>query len=344
MRFLCFGAGAIGTYVGGSLVLAGHQVIFIDRPQVVASIHQQGLHLELGDGERVIPHPESCSSIFEALDQGTYDLALVAIKAFDTAALIHDLKPFVGNLPPFLCLQNGVENEAWIGDVIGPGNVIAGSVTTSIGRRASGSIVLERRRGIGISGAHSILPTLIEGMNIAGLNVRRYANPASMKWSKMLTNLLANASSAILDMSPAEIFAHPGLYRFELEMIKEALAVMDAQKIPVTNLPATPVWWMTVIMRILPPALSQKFLMNSLGKGRGLKMPSFHIDLHSGRGKSEVDFLNGAVVRAGEKFHILTPSNRWLDTTLLGMVSGTIPMNQFRRDPVKFLQAAGVTR
>ncbi len=340
MRFMCFGAGAIGTYIGGSLALSGQPVTFVDSPQVAAAIWASGLHLQLGDIDRAIPQPEVCGSINEALNQGSFDIAVVAIKAYDTSGLVQELKPFRGSLPPVLCLQNGVENEALFSEAFGYENVIAGSVTSAVGRIASGSIFLERKRGIGVSGAHPIIPRLVEGMNIAGLNARRYGSPPSMKWSKMLTNLLANASSAILDMPPAEIFAHPGLYRCEVRMIKEALAVMDAQKIPVTNLPETPVWWLVWFMRSLPPALSQKLLVNSLGKGRGAKMPSFHIDLYGGRGKSEVDYLNGAVVRAGEKYHVSTPINRWLNETLMGMVAGKISRDQYRRDPVKFLQAA----
>ncbi len=340
MRFLCFGAGAIGTYVGGSLALAGQPVTFVDSPQTVAAIRREGLHLELGDGEKTIPNPDIYGSLHDLSDLGSYNVALVAVKAFDTASLVQDLQPFLGSLPPILCLQNGVENEAALAGSIRPENVIAGSVSTSVGRKSSGSIILERKRGIGIAGSHPVIPSLLEGMNIAGLHPKRYPNPASMKWSKMLTNLLANASSAILDMPPSEIYAHPELYRFEIGMFKEALAVMAAQYIPVTNLPGTPVWWLVAFIRFLPLALSQKLVMRSIGAGRGAKMPSFHIDLHAGRKKSEVDFLNGAVVRAGEKTHIPTPINRWLTMTLMAMVDGSIEIEKYRRDPEKFLGAA----
>lgn len=66
-------------------------------------------------------------------------------------------------------------------------------------------------------------------------------------------------------------------------------------------------------------------------------MPSFHIDLYSGRSKSEVDYLNGAVVRVGEKLGISTPVNRILTETLLGLTEGRIPKNEFAHQPEKFL-------
>jgi 2-dehydropantoate 2-reductase len=122
-------------------------------------------------------------------------------------------------------------------------------------------------------------------------------------------------------------------------MLNEALAVMDSQHIPVCDLPGTPVRLLVGIVRSLPPFLSQMLLANSLGKGRGAKMPSFHVDLHSGRGQSEVDYLNGAVVRFGQRFGVPTPVNLWLNETLMGMASGSIPKDMYAHDPLKLLSA-----
>jgi 2-dehydropantoate 2-reductase len=66
-------------------------------------------------------------------------------------------------------------------------------------------------------------------------------------------------------------------------------------------------------------------------------MPSFHIDLHSGRGKSEVDYLHGAVVRAGEKAGVPTPVNKVLTETLLALTAGKIPLEAFAHQPEKLL-------
>jgi 2-dehydropantoate 2-reductase len=66
-------------------------------------------------------------------------------------------------------------------------------------------------------------------------------------------------------------------------------------------------------------------------------MPSFHIDLHQGRGTSEVDFLNGAVVRAGDRLDIPVAVNRFLNTTLLDLTAGRIPLDTFQHNPEKML-------
>jgi 2-dehydropantoate 2-reductase len=339
MRFLCFGVGAIGTYIGGSLALDGQEVVFIDRPEVAASIGQNGLRLQFPDGERTVTTPKIVCSLAEARTQGPYHLAICAVKSFDTVPLLQSLAPFESWIPPFLCLQNGVENEGLIANALGVERVVSASVTTAIGRRASGQIVVERLRGIGVAVRQPFLPDLIQRMNSAGLKARLYPNSASMKWSKMLTNLLANASSAILDLPPSAIYAHSGLYRMEIKMLQEALKVMAAQQIPVSDLPGTPVKLMVWIAQSLPLALSRMLLANSLGKGRGEKMPSFHVDLHSGRGASEVDYLNGAVVRFGKKLFIPTPINTFLNETLMGMSGGTIAKDLYTHNPDKLLDA-----
>ena len=75
----------------------------------------------------------------------------------------------------------------------------------------------------------------------------------------------------------------------------------------------------------------------AVGGGRGDKMPSFHIDLHSGRGKSEVDFLHGAVVRGGERTKVPTPVNKLLTDTLLALTNGEIPLEEYAHQPEKLL-------
>jgi len=235
-----------------------------------------------------------------------------------------------------LCLSNGVDNEPALAAVLGADRVIAGTVTSSIGRRAAGDIVLERLRGIGVEASHPLSEKLDRALDEAGLNVRLYPRAADMKWSKMLTNLIANASAAILDMTPAEIFADPHLFALEMAMLSETLAVMKAKGIRVVDLPGTPVRALALAVR-LPALVARPILAKGVGGGRGGKMPSFHIDLHSGRNQSEVDWLNGAVVRYGEMLGVPTPVNKILNTTLLALTRSNIPLEEFSRKPEKLL-------
>jgi len=346
LKVLTFGAGAIGTYIGGSLALAGHQVVFVERQKVVDELRQRGLRLDLTLDQRRKTRAASTlepssfvivSSLEDAFRYGPFDLALFALKSFDTQAALEGIKPFADKLPPFLCLSNGVANEPAIADALGKDKVMYGTVTTAIGRRGAGNIVLEKLRGVGVAKGHVQSEKVNEALDKAYLNSRLFDDAAAMKWSKMLTNLLANPTSAILDMTAGEVFANKDLYKLEIDMLKECLAVMEAQGLQVVDLPGTPVRALA-FATTLPLWLSKPLLGRTAGAGRGAKMPSFHIDLHSGRGKSEVEYLHGEVVRAGEKFHVPTPVNKVLTETLLALTNKEIPLEEFAHKPEKLLQ------
>lgn len=341
LSLLVFGAGAIGSYVGGSLALQGHRVVFLERPQVAEALRARGVHLVLNDGvPRQVAPLHVVTSPEEALTAGPFDAALFALKSFDTPAFVEQIAPFAADLPPVVCLSNGVENETMLAKAWEMENVIPATVTTAIGRGRTGEIRVERLRGLGIASGHPLSARLVQACSQAGLQSRLYPHAASMKWSKMLTNLLANATSAILDMTPAEIFAHPGLCALEVRQLREALAVMHAQGIPVTDLPGTPVRLLALGVR-LPTVISRPLLQRAVGKGRGSKMPSFHIDLHGGRGKSEVTYLNGAVVRFGERFDIPTPVNRKLTDILLRLTTGRHPSDDYAHQAEKLIEEVG---
>jgi len=345
LKILSFGAGAIGTYIGGSLALAGHEVVFVEQPVIVDDLRTTGLsldlHIDSRRGEKGIFNIQVPAVSFEpslksALAHGSFDVCLFALKSFDTKPAIEGLREFAIQLPPILCLQNGVDNEPAVASVLGPEKVIYGTVTSAVGRQAAGYIILEKLRGLGIAAGHPMSETLVSALDNALLNARLYHNAADMKWSKMLTNLIANASSAILDMTAAQIFSHPDLFQMEIRMLREALAVMKAQSIKVVDLPGTPVRALAWGTR-LPGFISRPFMSKAIGGGRGGKMPSFHIDLRAGRGKSEVDYLNGAVVRAGKKLGISTPVNQTLTDTLLALTRGELGMDVYAHQPEKLL-------
>ncbi len=345
LKILVFGAGAISTYIAGSLILTGNQVVFVARPSSAELLHTKGLRLDLTKAKRrniknaqiVEAHLFTvASSLNQALTYGRFDFCLLALKSYDTKSVLDEIRPFADKFPPILCLSNGVDNEAMIASVLGAEKVIYGTVTTAVARHGPGDIVLEKLRGIGISSAHPLSERLAKAMNSANLNCRLYSDAHSMKWSKMLTNLIANPASAILNMSASQIYANKNLYKMEIAMLKECLAVMRSQNLKVVDLPKTPVKALAVAVK-LPLWLSKPLVSRAAGSGRGGKMPSFHIDLYSGRGKSEVQYLHGAVVREAKKENIAAPVNRLLTETLILLTHKQIPLNEFANQPEKFL-------
>jgi len=345
LKILSIGAGAIGTYIGGSLSSVGNKVVFVDQPLMVDRLRNQGILLDLTknpdlDRNKIHLHPpevEFSPSLSDALRKNDFDLVIFALKAFDTQSALEGMKADLNRLPPILCLQNGVENEKMIASYVGEDRVIHGTVTSAIGRLDVGNIVLEKLRGVGLFSGHPISSTLFEQMKLAGLRPMMFNNALEMKWSKMLTNLIGNASSAILDLSPTDIFSNKELTRVEMDQLRECLRVMDSMGLKPVDLPGTPVK-LLVASTGLPLWLTQPLFRKILGGGRGGKMPSFHIDLTSGRGKSEVSYLNGAVVSEGARRGISTPVNTFLEKTLMAITLNELPRDTYVSNWQKFLK------
>lgn len=337
MRFLIYGAGAIGGYVGGNLARAGQAVAFLARGQTAAALRADGLRLQLETGPVHLPSIAVFETPAAAFAADSYDVVVFALKSFDTAAALDELRAAAAAPPPVLCLQNGVDNEAEIERALGPGRVIAGAVTTAVARRGAGELVVERKRGVGVALDHPLSRAVLEALNRAGLNARGYASPGALKWSKLLTNLVGNATSAILDLSVAEVFGDPRLFAVEAQMLRECLAVMRARRLPVVDLPGTPVRALALAAR-LPAGLARPLLQRGVGAARGGKRPSFHIDLHSGRGRTEVRWLNGAVVRHGAARGVRTPVNAALTETLEALSAGRLSLDELRGRPEALLK------
>jgi len=178
LSILCIGTGAIGTYIGGSLALHGHHVTFIDQPEVIASLHSSGLSVEITGQNFTVENPDLSSSLGTVLEKNVYDLCLFALKSYDTDSAISMMLPFRDKIPSILCLQNGVDNEPKLTKQFGENRVIPGTVTSAVGKKGNGSIVLEKLRGVGIASGHSLSPVLVDAMNKAGLSAKIYPNAA----------------------------------------------------------------------------------------------------------------------------------------------------------------------
>lgn len=339
LSLLSIGAGAIGSYIGGRLLLSGQRVVFLEKPEIAENLKRSGLTIHKGHESQRIASLRATSSLEQALsEENTYDVLLVAVKAYDTTRLIETLLPYMEHLPPILSLQNGVENELQFRSVFGQDRVIAATVTSAIGWKRIGEIVIEKERGIGIAMESELAQKLIKVFAQSGFLVKGYSQADAMKWSKLITNQLANATCAILNMPPAAILSHPASFQLEMLQIRETLKVMDALKIQVLDLPATPVRLLTWAIRKLPFWISQPLFIHFIGKGRGNKMPSLFLDYQTGKKQSEVEYLNGAVVRFGEKAGVATPANRFLNQTLLDIIQEKIPRHSYEHNPLKLLE------
>ncbi len=338
MRYLVFGTGAVGGLIGARLALSGQPVIFLARPRMAAVLRRSGLRLE-GDGPRqhlATPHVLDEPEDLAGLDSRP-DAVFLCVKAYDTAQAADTLARLLPGPAPVICLSNGIGNEHVLASRLGGERVVAAALTTAISVVEPGVVRIERERGIDLARGHPLLPALLHDLAAAGFRLRLHDDAARLKWSKLMTNIVANATSAITGWPPGEVFSHPGLYRLEVEALREVVRLLGAMGQSPEDLVGVPVRWLSRALS-LPPRWVQPLLRRSVAGGRGQKLPSFHQDI--GRGRSEVRWLNGAVVEEARERGVPTPANAVLCEVMLGLVEGQLDPLEYRHRPEALLAAA----
>ncbi|MCD6291757.1 MAG: ketopantoate reductase family protein [Anaerolineae bacterium] len=335
MRVLVLGAGAVGTFVGGRLCQAGHPVTLVGRRSFVTAVRDHGIVLGKGAQATIVRDVRVFSSVDQAIAAGDrVDLVLLTVKAYDTASAAAELRSALrehastwGDSVRILTLQNGVGNEETLLRHFSPRQVIAGAITTPVAVLEPGRVMVTRNGVVGISAVEpgSSLDDIGRALADAGFDITLYPDYRGLKWTKLLMNVTANATAAILGWPPERVLSDSRLAAIEIAVWREAFAVMAALDIRPVRLGRYrwPVY--EPLIRLLPVAALRPFVRRMAQRGRGGKMPSLYIDLDRGRDRSEVEWLNGAVVSYGCRAGVATPVNRALVDVLLALVRREVP-------------------
>lgn len=337
MRILVYGAGAVGCFLGGHLALAGHDVTLLGREDMVNAVSNGGLRLVLTDGAKNIGNVKAVDSLKSAVKTGPYDFIALTVKAYDTIAAIQDLEQALDQKPVIASFQNGVGNEESLRASFGDDNVTAATVTTPISVPEPGEIVEETRRGIAIASDSATSGLVHSAFASTALRVETVPSSQSLKWSKLLLNMLANVIPAIVDRMPAEVCAEPHLLGLEIAALREAVAVTRLLNVQLTNLPGMPARLLALASQLLPNFVLQPLLKNRISTGRGQKPPSLLLALRTGNKRTEVAWLNGAVAQAAKSMGRLAPLNHALALTLSDIAAGREPWDLYRQDPFRLL-------
>lgn len=330
MRYLIFGSGAVGSYLGVSLALSGHPVSFLSREHAVKRLRDQGFSLS-GDGPRkTLSDPTVYSDAAQAITAEKPELILLTVKAYDVADAARTLAPLLHPSQSVVSFLNGINNEATLIGELGEACVLPATLTSAVHSPEPGMIHVARARGIGLAGSHPHIAPFQRELENAGFLVRSYPNPDRMKWSKLLTNIVSNASSAILGWSAKQVYDHPITAQLEIAALREAVRVMQKCGHTPQNLPGVQVAILGQAV-FLPSILTRKLLGRIVNRGRGEKKPSLHYDI--GRGRSEIAWLNGAVAHNGRKHGVPTPVNQMLTQTLLDLVHNRRQHDEFLNQP-----------
>lgn len=309
-RTLVVGAGAVGSFLGALLGAAGHDVTLV---RIFEPNSSRPIDLIRPDGTRLtIP----VLRVARTQDAPAPDLILVAVKM---PALREALAPTL-RWPsvPTLTVENGIGAEETAAELRPGAPILAGSLTAPIRLASEDEVDWMGKGGLGLAAAtpeaERLLPGLEADFGRAGLRIARLPDARSMKWSKLLTNLLANATGAILDMDADAIYRDRRLFSIERRQLLEAMEVMAGLGLRPVALPGAPIPWLARAFR-LPAWLGRPILTRIVGRARAGKVPSLRIHVRSAARDgaapepTEVPWMNGAVARAGAELGVPTPVN-----------------------------------
>ena len=298
-----FGAGAIGCYLGGRLAAAGEDVVMVGR--LGGEIASHGLTItDLGGRRDVVP-AERVAYAGDAAALADRDVVLVTVKSMATRAAAAALAGVLAPGAIVVSFQNGVSNVEVLRAGLGARVVAAGMVpfnvvhavgTGSFQQTTSGPLGVERAAGEG----------LVAALRGAGLDVKAYENLGALAWSKLLVNL-NNSVNALAGVPLVRELGQRDYRRVLALAFAEGLRSLRAAGLPTVRvgrmIPA-----LTPTVLRLPDRLFFK-VAATMVKIDPEARSSMLDDLERGRA-TEVDFLNGEVVRLGERHGVPVPVNR----------------------------------
>jgi 2-dehydropantoate 2-reductase len=288
MRFLVHGAGAVGCYYGAVLAHAGHPVTLVGRAARVEAIARDGMWLEapIHRGRVALVASREAAAVAEA------DAVLVCVKSDDTEQAGREL--LQAGLPaatPVLSFQNGVDNAERLERVLG--RAVIPVVLYVAVQMAGPAQVRHHGGGDIVIGAFDQAARLAESFRAAGIGTRIDPDPRRALWDKLAINCAFNALSAIPQLPYGRLVQQPGVRELMRGVMQECSAVAAA--CGVHDLAA-------------PDAAIDRIAHSMSGQRSSTAQ-----DLRAGK-RSEIDHLNGYIVRRGRELGIATPLNQTLQT------------------------------
>lgn len=282
IRVAVLGAGAVGCFFGGMLARAGHRVMLIGRPIHVDAIRKSGLRFEGLKFNAQIPVEAST----EAAAVRGARLVLFCVKSTDTEAAAAQVAPHLDADALVVNLQNGVDNteriQAHVSRPVIPAVVYVATEMAGPGH------LKHHGRGDLVIGGNEQVKTWFDS---AGVPTVISENIAGELWAKLVVNCAYNALSAITQLPYGKLIAGIGIRETMRAVVEETLAVAQASGVSMA-----------------PDMLAKTY---QIADAMPAQYSSTAQDLARGK-PTEIDHLNGYVLRRGEALGIPTPANRLL--------------------------------
>ncbi|MDP9881999.1 2-dehydropantoate 2-reductase [Variovorax boronicumulans] len=286
MKVAVMGAGAVGCYYGAMLARAGHEVVLIGRPSHVEAVRANGLRLETKAFDEQVRLEASTEA---GAVQGA-DLVLFCVKSTDTESAAAQIQPHLAPGALVLTLQNGVDNDARVRAAL-PSHDVAAAVVYVATEMAGPGHVKHHGRGELVIAPSRRSEEVAQALIAAGVSMQISDNVRGALWAKLVLNCAYNALSAVSQLPYGELVQGTGVTDVIRDVVAECLAVAKAEGV------------------VIPGDV------DAAVRGIAQSMPSQYSstaqDLARGK-RSEIDHLNGLVVRRGEALGVPTPANRVL--------------------------------
>ena len=287
-KIAVMGAGAVGCYYGGMLARAGHDVTLIGRPNHVDAIQRDGLLLDTQSFKEQVRLQASTEP--SAVAGAT--LVLFCVKSTDTESAAAAIRPHLLPGALVLSLQNGVDNAVRLQAAL-PAQEVAASVVYVATEMPGPGHVKHNGRGELVVAASKTTADAAALLVAAGVPTDISTNVEGALWAKLILNCAYNALSAITQQPYGQLVQGEGVQDVIRDLVNECLAVAQADGITVPG----DVWQAVErIAQTMPQQLSST--AQDLARGK----------------RSEIDHLNGYVLRRGEVLGIATPVNRVMHT------------------------------
>ena len=297
------GAGAVGCVVGAQLAAADRRVALLVRPRMKTEIERFGLRLTDFDGsEKKLDAGRLALSEDPAIFHSA-GIVLVTVKSADTADIADRIARHAPQDAVIVSLQNGVGNVAALNELLGGRRVLGGMVPFNVVAMGEGRF---HRSTSGDIMVGEDVENTAASLSVPGLAMRASRDIADVQWGKLIINL-NNALSALSDMPLAAQLANRDWRTLFADQMAEGLATLKAAGITPASATPIPPNWMPTLLR-LPDMVFNVIL------GRTMKIDpqarsSMWQDLKQGR-KTEIDYLQGAVIALAEQNHVNVPLMR----------------------------------
>jgi len=296
MRILIYGLGALGYAFAGFLKKAGHEVYAIGRKRLINPIKESGLKITGIWGEHKVDLKEVYESIKE-LPLKDFDLVILTVKSYDTKRALEDLKK--ASFKYLLLAQNGYGNYEKATKVFGKEKVILSRVIFGAKIPEPGEVEITVIADDVVIGNpdraidEKELQRLAHILTEAGIPTRYSPDVYKYLWDKILYNSALNPLGALLETNYGTLAEFPETRKIMDEIIEEIFKVCKAKGIELFHRSAEE-YKKLFYEKLIPPTAEH--------------FPSMYWDIKSGK-RTEIDALNGAIVRLGKEVGIPTPVN-----------------------------------